>query len=154
MPMYRVFFVDDEQDSIKPYIDFLERFGDGEEKFRASSANSIREARQKVEGRTSDFDALVLDMQMPWPEDAPRDEQEKFVFAGLRFLSNHLDAIIASNLPVFILTNMQVREIETVIEVHISDLPDMQFQIGRKSQTPAIDFPEILLNLINRTREA
>ncbi len=154
MPSYRVFFIDDEEDSIKSYMDFLGLYKEDGAEIHVASSNSIREASLKLEGRASEYDALVLDMQMPWPSDAPRDEQEKFVYAGLRFLSNHLGAILDARLPVFILTNMQIGDIQKVIDEHISKLPDMLYEIGRKGQPAAVDFPEVLLALVNRNRVA
>lgn len=145
MNTLNIIFIDDEPYYTRPYRDGLKRGN-----FGVRYIESVTEAAETLVGlRRGDCDGLVLDLQMPRPENMTEAAAVQYVeLTGLWLLGEYAKVIGDLGLPVAILTNVNPARFETALG-NIS-LPKGQVKIFRKIESPARDFPDLLRSFMSR----
>jgi CheY-like chemotaxis protein len=141
----RVLIVEDDRFWARAYIRELEDFG-----FDVIYARSARDAVDLL-NHSFDFDAVILDMMMPTPEEVAESATEEGISTGLWVLEQIKHLIVPNMLCVWILTN---RDLAAVAE-KINDIENLQrnlIHLDRKRDVATNVLPPYLLALIKRNR--
>ena len=141
----RVLIVEDDRFWARAYIRELEDFG-----FDVIYARSARDAVDLL-NHSLDFDAVILDIMMPAPEEVAESATEEGISTGLWVLEQIKHLIVPNMLCVRILTN---RDLAAVTE-KINDIGNLQknlINLDRKCDVASNVLPPYLLALIRRNR--
>jgi CheY-like chemotaxis protein len=141
----RVLIVEDDRFWARAYIRELEDFG-----FDVIYARSARDAVDLL-NHSLDFDAVILDIMMPAPEEVAESATEEGISTGLWVLEQIKHLIVPNMLCVWILTN---RDLAAVTE-KINDIGNLQknlINLDRKCDVASNVLPPYLLALIRRNR--
>ncbi len=143
----KILFIDDEAYYTKAYRDELRKSG-CEVVFEDSVPRAATLLAEMTKGQ---HDLIVLDLQMPRPENMPDAANIKYVeLTGLWLLGEFAEKIKKLGIPVAILTNVNPTRFEAV-------LPSLAFsarnlKVFRKIDTPARNLPDALRSFVKDTK--
>lgn len=144
-PVAKVLFVEDDKFWARAYIRELQDFG-----FDVIYARSARDAVDLL-NNSLDFDAVILDIMMPTPEEVADSVTEEGMSTGLWVLEQIKHLIAPNMLCVWILTNRDLAAVTEKIN-EIGNLQKDLVDLDRKRDVLSNVLPAYLLAKIKRNR--
>lgn len=144
--MKTILFIDDQRFFCKPYIEQLEKVG-----LRVQYCDSATEGHALLLG-PGEFEALILDVMMPPPADAPPVDEIAEGNTGLWLLKEVLPIVLSRPLPVVMLTNRTL----AVVQEFVSKLPKVPkglIDVRFKADVSNLLLPQIVQKQIALWRE-
>jgi CheY-like chemotaxis protein len=124
--MDTILFVDDEPEYVADYVEELKK------SYHVDFCRTAQESVQKIR-ENNDYQALVLDVQMPAPEGLSPAATSNGVDTGLWVLREVQETIVKNSLPVILLTNRNPDIVKSGIQK--LGLPDKGIEIRPKVYT-------------------
>jgi len=115
---------------------------------RNAAEEAIEEIRGNVEN--AQYSCLVLDVMMPPPKDWEARTQDG-LFTGVEILKECQDEIIAVELPVLILTNQKLEEVNAKVES--LKFPDELVKVHAKLLTRPFYATNVVVDLVKKWKK-
>jgi CheY-like chemotaxis protein len=137
----QIIFVDDEAYWSRHYVAELQKTY--EVLYHRKAAGGLQSVHAHPEARL-----LVLDIMMPAPEDVPADQTENGLSTGIWFLEEIRKIVKERPLPVIVLTNRRLKEVEGALAD--ASIPKGLLILKAKIEVPRFFLPHLVRETIEK----